>query len=249
MDCEEISVAISDHIATLTLNRPQRLNAYTPDMGQELMTSMRQLLKDPDVHALILTGAGRGFCAGADREFLDGRRGRNGYALGEEPFISEFAAELAYAAKPLIGAVNGPAFGIGVTMLLPFDVRIASDNAAFGFPFAKLNIVPGLGCSYFLPRIVGAAVARELILTGATVDAKRALRIGLVNEVVENDRLLPRALEIAALMGGNDPEVVQSCKRVLNLGANGSLPEAMVCERQESSRLRNLQLAAARQKK
>lgn len=245
MEYEEISVEVSDHVATLTLNRPRRLNAYTPDMGQELMTAMRQLLKDPAVHALVLTGAGRGFCAGADREFLDGRRGRNGYALGEEPFISEFAAELAYAAKPLIGAVNGPAVGIGVTMLLPFDVRIASDGAAFGFPFVKLNIVPGLGCSYFLPRLVGVATARELILTGATIDARRALQIGLVNEVVDSADLLPRALEIAALMGRIDPQVMQSCKRVLNLGANGSLPEAMACERQESSRLRNLQLAAA----
>lgn len=245
MEYEEIGVDISDHVATLTLNRPQRLNAYTPDMGQELMTAMRQLLKDPAVHALVLTGAGRGFCAGADREFFDGRRGRNGYALGEEPFINEFAAELAYASKPLIGAVNGPAVGIGVTMLLPFDVRIASDGAAFGFPFVKLNIVPGLGCSYFLPRLVGAAAARELILTGAMVDARRALQIGLVNEVVDSTRLLPRAQEIAALMGRNDPQVMQSCKRVLNLGANGSLPEAMACERQESSRLRNLQLAAA----
>lgn len=249
MDYEEINVDISDHIATLTLNRPGRLNAYTPDMGQELMTVMRQLLKDPDVYALVLTGSGRGFCAGADREFFDGRRGRNGYALGEEPFISEFAAELAYAAKPLIGAVNGPAIGIGVTMLLPFDVRIASSDATFGFPFVKLNIVPGLGCSYFLPRIVGGSVARELILTGATIDAQRALQIGLVNEVVGSGQLLPRALEIAGAMGRSDPQVIQSCKRVLNLGANGSLPEAMACERQESSRLRNLQLAAAAREK
>jgi enoyl-CoA hydratase/carnithine racemase len=243
--CEELSVAIDDHVAILTLNRPQRLNAYTPDMGQELMTTMRQLLKDSDVHALILTGSGRGFCAGADREFLDGKRGRNGYALGEEPFINEFAAELAYAAKPLIGAVNGPAFGIGATMLLPFDMRIASSSASFGFPFVKLNIVPGLGCSYFLPRLVGAATAREIILTGATVDAQRALQIGLVNEVVEPEQLLPRAIEIARLMGRHHSQVVQSCKRVLNLGANGSLPEAMACERQESARLRNLQIAAA----
>ena len=242
---EEISVEIDDHIATLTLNRPQRLNAYTPDMGQELMTAMRHLLKDPDVFALVLTGAGRGFCAGADRDFLDGKTGRNGYALGEEPFINEFAAELAYAAKPLIAAVNGPAVGIGVTMLLPFDIRIASTNASFGFPFVKLNIVPGLGCSYFLPRLVGAANARQLILTGASVDAQRALQIGLINEVVDGAQLLPRALAIARLMGRHNPQVVQSCKRVLNLGANGSLPEAMACERQESKRVRNLQLAAA----
>lgn len=245
MEYQEIQVGISAGIATLTLNRPQRLNAYTPDMGEELVAAIRQLMKDDTVRALILTGSGRGFCAGADRDFLDGKRSASGYLLGEEPFINEFAAELAYAPKPLIGAVNGPAMGIGATMLLPFDVRIAAASARFGFPFVKLGIVPGLGCSYFLPRLVGVTRARELILSGATLDAERALQIGLVSEVVADAALLARANEIAAAMACHEPEVVESCKRVLNLGSNGSLPEAMACERQESNRLRRLRGGAA----
>lgn len=240
MDYQEIIVSVSEGIATVTLNRPDRRNAYTPDMGEELVTAIRGLLKDEAVRALILTGAGTGFCAGADRDFLDGKRSRSGHLLGEEPFISEFAAELAYAPKPLIGAVNGPAIGIGANMLLPLDVRIASTSARFGFPFVKLGIVPGLGSSYFLPRLVGNSCARELILSGATVDAARALRIGLVNELVEGPALMARARDIAKTMACHQPAVIESCKRVLNLGSNGSLPEAMACERQESKRLRQL---------
>src|SRR5690606_30787315 len=103
-------------------------------------------------------------------------------------------------------------------MLLPFDVRIASNQASFGFPFVKLGIVPGLGSSYFLPRLVGNSCARELILSGATVDAARALRIGLVNELVEPPLLLARAREIAKTMACHQPAVIESCKRILNLG-------------------------------
>jgi enoyl-CoA hydratase/carnithine racemase len=246
MDYQDIRVSIADGIATLTLHRPQRLNAYTPDMGVELVAAIRRLLKDDSVRALVLTGSGRGFCAGADRDFLGGKRGSSGFLLGEEPFINEFAAELAYAAKPLIGAVNGVAMGIGATMLLPFDVRIAAAGASFGFPFVKLGIVPGLGCSYFLPRLVGVARARELILSGATIDAERALQIGLVNEVVADDALPARANAVAAAMACHDAPVVESCKRVLNLGSNGSLPEAMACERQESNRLQRLRAGAGK---
>lgn len=246
MDYQDIRVAVADGIATITLQRPQRLNAYTPDMGVELVAAIRQLLKDDAVRALILTGSGRGFCAGADRDFLSGKRGSSGFLLGEEPFINEFAAELAYAAKPLIGAVNGVAMGIGANMLLPFDVRIAAASASFGFPFVKLGIVPGLGSSYFLPRLVGVARARELILSAATIDARQALQIGLVNEVVADGELLPRAQALAAAMACHDAPVVESCKRVLNLGSNGSLPEAMACERQETKRLQQLRAAGGK---
>ncbi len=245
MDYREITAVVSDHVAVLTLNRPQRLNAYTPDMGQELMTAMCEMLSDERVRALILTGSGRGFCAGADREFLDGKCGRNGYALGDEPFITEFAAELGDTTKPLIAAVNGPAVGIGATMLLAFDMRLGSNTASFGFPFAKLGIVPGLGSSYFLPRLVGDACARELILTGATVEAARALQIGLLNEVVDAERLLPRAREIALGMAQHDPQVIESCKRVLTRGANSTLRDAMACERQEVDRLRRMRSTPA----
>lgn len=239
-DYQEISYAVNEGIATIVLNRPQRLNAYTPDMGEELVHAIRGALKDEAVRALIVTGAGRAFCAGADRDFLKGERGRSGYLLGEEPFISEFASEMAYAAKPIIAAVNGAATGIGTTMLLPFDLRIATEQASFGFPFVGLGIVPGLGASYFLPRLVGTAKARELMLSGTTVNASEALNIGLVSAVVPADQLGAAAIEAARAMICHSPEAIEACKRVLNVGANASLPEAMAFERQESARLRRL---------
>lgn len=239
-DYQEITVSADQGIATITLNRPRRLNAYTPDMGEELVHAIRACLKDSDIRALIVTGAGRAFCAGADRDFLQGKRGRSGYLLGEEPFISEFASEMAYAAKPIIAAVNGLATGIGTTMLLPFDLRIAAEEASFGFPFVSLGIVPGLGTSYFLPQLVGVAKARELILSGATVSADEAREIGLITSVVPADRLSEAAIEAALSMTRHSPAAIEACKRVLNVGANASLPEAMAFERQESARLRRL---------
>lgn len=238
MNYEEILVEVADGIAVVTLNRPRRLNAYTPDMGEELVTALRRLLKDDKVRAVVLTGAGRGFCAGADREYLDGKRGRCGYVLGEEPFIRDFAAELAYAGKPLIAAINGIATGIGLTMVLPFDVRVATNEAAFGFPFVKLDIVPGLGSTFFLPRLIGVARTRELILSAATVDAQQALAMGLISEVVPAEQLLHRAVAVAQSMACHEPSVIEACKRALILGENASLPEAMAYERLESRKLR-----------
>ena len=237
MTWREIRASTEDGVATITLARPARLNAYTPDMGEELVAALRAALRADDVSAIILTGEGRGFCAGADRDFVDGRQGRLGFRLGEEYFLQGFAEELARAEKPLIAAINGAAIGIGVTMTLPFDVRIASHDAYFGFPFVKLGVVPGMGSTHLLPRLVGHGAARWLMLGSVTLKAEEALRFSLVNEVVEPDALPKRALALARSFLGGNGEIVASCKRMLNAVEQDALAMAISREKFEIKRM------------
>jgi 2-(1,2-epoxy-1,2-dihydrophenyl)acetyl-CoA isomerase len=237
MSFQDIEVSARDGVAIVTLTRPDRLNAYTPDMGEELVTAIRAQLADDAVRAIVLTGAGRGFCAGADRDVATGQRGRFGYRLGEEPFLRGFAAELAQAEKPTIAAINGPAVGLGATMTLPFDFRIASEGASFGFPFARLGLMPGMGATFLLPHLVGRTAARRILLSGASLDAAEALRAGLVSEVVAPGDLLPRALALAASLTGKDARIIAALKRVLNAVDQVALAAAIAREQAEISRL------------
>ena len=231
----EILAAASHGVGTITLNRPGRLNAYTPDMGDELVDALRAMIADPAIAAIVVTGAGRAFCAGADRAFLDGSRGRNGLRIGEEFFITGFAAELFAAEKPLIAAVNGAAVGIGATMLLPFDIRIAAPAASFGFPFPRLGLMPGMGSTCFLPHVVGEARARQILLTGATLDAAAALNAGLVTEVCDDP--LARAETLARAMADADRNALAAMKRALGRDIAPTLTLAIEAERRESAAL------------
>ena len=232
-------------VATISLARPARLNAYTPDMGEELVTALRAAWRADDVGAIILTGEGRGFCAGADRSFVDGRVGRLGFRLGEEYFLQGFAQEMASAEKTLIAAINGAAVGIGVTMTLPFDIRIASHEASFGFPFVKLGVVPGMGSTHLLQRLVGHGAARWLMLGGATLDAEAALRLGLVNELVAPGALLGRAQALARSCLGGNREIVASCKRMLNAVEHDALAMAISREKYEIKRMSEMRASGA----
>jgi enoyl-CoA hydratase/carnithine racemase len=234
---ETLRLDVADAVATLTLDRPERLNAYTPEMGEALVGAIRGLLADEAVRAIVLTGAGRGFCAGADRACLDGPVGASGYRLGEEPFLRGFAIELSQAEKPLIAAVNGPAVGIGVTMILPFDVRIASVRASFDFPFARLGLAPGMGASFFLPRLVGPAAAKRILLSGARLDAAQALAAGLVSEIVEPDALLARAHALALSLIGRDAAIIAALKRVLGAVDRAAIAQAVAAEQAEIAHL------------
>jgi len=191
MTYSEIKHVINNRKSMITLNRPSRLNAYTPDMGDEIIAAFREDVIDSNVDVIILKASGKGFCAGADKDFLLGNKvSKKGIKLGKDEFITSFVRELSKCPKPLVAVVNGVAVGIGVTMILPFDIRIASAEASFSFPFTKLGILPGLGSSYYLPALVGASKAKELVLTGSTIDAHEALRIGLVNKVVASKDLV-----------------------------------------------------------
>jgi 2-(1,2-epoxy-1,2-dihydrophenyl)acetyl-CoA isomerase len=237
-----VLLEVEGGVATLTLNRPEKLNAYTTEMGEEATHAFRACRDDGAVRAVVLTGAGRGFCAGVDLEHLKahqaGGKAGSGPRLGEEDFLRKLPLELASYPKPLIAAVNGAAIGVGVTMILPCDIRIAAEGAKLGLTFTKLGILPGLGSTHLLPRIVGRARALELVLTARVVAAREALEMGLVNRVVAADVLLQEARSMAAAMAEAPPEVLAAAKDLLNRGAASTLAEAMLAEQAKSAELR-----------
>jgi enoyl-CoA hydratase/carnithine racemase len=232
-----------DAVATLTLNRPEVLNAYQPQMGDELVQAFRAARDDDGIRAVILTGAGRAFCAGVDLRFMKEHAariaaGEDLVPLGEEHFVRGFPEELAAFPKPVIAAVNGPAIGVGVTMSLPCDVRLAAEGATFGLPFAKLGMLPGLGSTHLLPRIVGLANALELVLTARVIEAGEADAMGLVNRVVPPGKLMDEARALAGLAAACEPAAVAAAKQALHFGASASLREAIAQERARSGALR-----------
>ena len=211
-----ITYEVADGVATITLHRPEKLNAFTIRMQQELCAAIDLVDADPEVRAVVLTGSGRAFCAGADlappaddapREYEpDGRlRDEGGRAT-----LRFFACT-----KPMIGAINGPAVGIGVTMTLPLDVRLASTSAKFGFVFAKRGLVPEAASSWFLPRVVGISQAMEWCATGRIFGPDEALAGGLVRSVHEPDDLLPAAHALAQEMADGTSQTSVSMTRAL----------------------------------
>jgi 2-(1,2-epoxy-1,2-dihydrophenyl)acetyl-CoA isomerase len=236
----QIQVDTSEGIATLTLARPDKLNAFTATMGDELLAAFRAAQGDAAVRAIVLAGSGRAFCAGVDLEAMkdEAERAR----ISKSKFISHFPLEVARCEKPTICAMHGSAIGVGVTMALPFDIRIAAEGTKLGLTFAKLGILPGLGSAHLLPRLVGRARARELVLSARVVEAAEAERIGLVNRVVPADALQASARELAATFAGYDPAVLAHAKRLLEFGEQASLAEAL-----ENDPKINASLQAARQ--
>jgi 2-(1,2-epoxy-1,2-dihydrophenyl)acetyl-CoA isomerase len=228
--------------ATITLHRPDKLNAYTTEMGDEVVDAFARARDDAAVRAVILTGTGRAFCAGVDLDHLKahmaGGNASSKAKLGEEDFLRKLPLDLLAYPKPVIAAINGPAIGVGVTMLLPCDVRIAAENAKLGVTFAKLGLLPGLGSTHLLPRLVGMAKALELVLTARVIDAREAHEIGLVNRVVPPGALLAEALAMAEAMAACKPEVLAAAKAALHFGAGASMAEAMKNEQEASARLR-----------
>lgn len=238
MDYREIRVQREGPVALLWLSRPSVLNAYTPDMGDEIVHACRALAADEGVRALVFTGEGRAFCAGADRAFLQGERSGSGLRLGEEHFITGFAEELAALPLLTVAAINGAAAGIGVTMTLAMDLRIADEAAPMVLNFAELGILPGLGSTWFLPRLVGSARARELLLARRRITGAEAATLGLVNHALPAARVLPHALELAASAAACSRRVVGTIKQALGAGENGTLAEAMHTERTLAAALR-----------
>jgi enoyl-CoA hydratase/carnithine racemase len=203
----EIRYDVAEHVATITLHRPDKLNAFTATMMHELIEAFDRVDADDDVRAVIVTGEGRGFCAGADLSSGGDTFARGGSDVQTEVGVPRdggglVALRIFECAKPVIGAINGPAVGVGVTMTLPMDIRLASTAARFGFVFARRGIVPEACSSWFLPRLVGISQAAEWCYTGRVFAAEEALAGGLVRSIHEPDDLLPAAraiaLEIAA---------------------------------------------------
>lgn len=242
MTYQDILFDVADGVATITLNRPAKLNAYTTEMGEEVTHAFRDVQRDPDVRAVILTGAGKAFCAGADLEHLkaheQGKNVSKGPRLGEEDFLRKLPLEICDFPKPVIAAINGHAVGVGMTMAMPCDVRIAAEDAKLGFVFGRLGILPGLGSTHLLPRLVGMARAQELVLTAKKILGAEAAAIGLVNRAVPKDEVLEVARALALEMAELDPIVLAYAKRALYYGDAHSMAEAMKNEQRQSALLK-----------
>jgi enoyl-CoA hydratase/carnithine racemase len=236
LDFEQIRYEAADGVLTITLNRPDRLNAFTETMMNELLAAFDAADADDDVRAVIVTGEGRGFCAGADLE----RGGetfdwRERAASGDVPRDGggRVVLRIYDSLKPVIAAINGPAVGVGITMTLPMDIRLAAHGAKIGFVFARRGIVPEAASSWFLPRLVGISQAMEWVATGRVFDADEALAGGLVRSVHSPDDLLPFAHALAREIADNAAPVSVALARKLLWRGLGA-PHPMHAHRADS---------------
>ncbi|MBW2316960.1 MAG: enoyl-CoA hydratase [Deltaproteobacteria bacterium] len=236
---EQILYEVEDPIATITLNRPERLNAWTDRMGDELRHAVAAAETDPNVVAIVITGGGRGFCAGADLKGLEaisaGDRSREASTeLAAEP--GDATADLSFRGpytflmsvrKPVIAAINGPCAGMAVPIALCADLRFASDRAVFTTAFVQRGLIAEWGISWLLPRLVGTAHAMDLILSARKIDAAEAERIGLVNRVLPHDELLPHVRDYAVHLAENcSPTSMMVMKRQIYQDLTKSLEDA-----------------------
>jgi 2-(1,2-epoxy-1,2-dihydrophenyl)acetyl-CoA isomerase len=234
MAFEQVLYEKSDGVATITLNRPDRMNAFTDVMIREWAEALEDARLDGEVRAVIVTGAGRGFCAGAD---LRGGVNEASQTQGTVSAASRrnwlrdsvhyVPREVALLDKPYIAAVNGAAVGAGMDMVSMADIRIAAEEARFAMTYVKVGIVPGDGGCYYLPRIVGLAKALELIWTGDFIDAQEALRIGYVSQVVPQAELLPAARALAGRIAAGPAVAIQLAKRLVYRGFTQDIGEAL----------------------
>jgi enoyl-CoA hydratase/carnithine racemase len=210
MEPEQITTEVDERILTITLNRPDRLNAWTPTMGRELIEAFDRADADDEVRAIVITGAGRGFCAGADLAAGGDTFRREEQGAGDpvpRDGGGRFTLRVFDSTKPVIAAINGPAVGVGATMTLPMDIRLASEDARIGFVFARRGIVPEACSSWFLPRVVGISRAMEWVATGRVFSAQEALEGGLVRSVHPAGELLDAARALAREIADNSAPV------------------------------------------
>lgn len=230
MTFETIKFELTDGVALVTLNRPEALNATNDQLYRELSGLLRDLANNVEVGCVVLTGAGRGFCAGADVKSMDpdmkplARRKRHRWIL------SDVLLPLFNLEKPVIAAVNGPAVGAGFNLALAADIVIASEAAVFSQIFTRLALVPDLGGMYLLTRVVGLNKAKELCFTARKVDANEAHALGIVNRVVPADRLLAEALQLAKQIAAGPATSLAMIKMLLNKASTATLDQMLEYE-------------------
>ncbi len=232
---DQLLVEQDGYVVTITLNRPERLNAISRDMLNELSAKMVEADKDPDVRCIILTGAGRGFCSGldlidtSDRMDESGSVGGGGSNRPRQLFDLRDAPinVMWHTDTPIICAINGAAAGYGMDMTLLCDIRIMAENAKLAAVTAKRNVVPESGGTWLLPRLVGWAKAAELYYRGRTIDAQESVEMGIVNTVVPNDELMDTARQWAEEIAENAPMAVQTTKRMMRMGMEESYDTAV----------------------
>lgn len=232
MSYENLLYEAHEHVATLTLNRPEKLNALNAGLRQDLGDALQEAQNDDKVRVVLLTGSGRGFCSGAD--LTSGARGASAERqpsqndlLDDLGWVGRQALAIYQLDKPTIGVMNGVAAGAGMSLSLGCDMRIGSENARFKTVFIERNLSPDSGMSFFLPRIVGYSRAAELIYTSRMVGAEEALNIGLLNQLVDHESLLDAAYDLAGQMTVWPPLALRTSKRVLQHNNEVELDDAI----------------------
>ena len=228
MSFQQITVTVEDQIATVTLNRPDKLNAWTPIMGAELQRAFQQIDRDRDVRVAIFTGAGeRAFCAGADMDFFSSQISAGGgtgtnESGGGPARVTDFPLLMTRLSKPTIAALNGYALGVGATMPLLCDVRIAAHEAKIGFLFGRMGVMAELGSTFLLPRLVGVARAAELMFTGKMFDAAECAHMGVINRAVPRGDLMDTARALANEMKQCAPLSLMLTRQALYQGLDST---------------------------
>lgn len=239
MQLKVVRYQVTDRVGVVTLNRPERLNAWTGRMHTEYRWALAQADADPSVRVIVVTGAGRGFCAGADRAALEGHAGRGGYDPGTPDDIprpgfgveAEFDHDFAYhfgLTKPTIAAINGPAAGVGLVLACYCDLRWAAAGAKLTTSHGRLGLPAEYGLSWLLPRLIGLTRANDLLLSSRVVLAEEALELGLVNRVVGADELMPAVLDYAAhLAEGVSPASLRATRHQIYRDLHGGVGAAV----------------------
>jgi enoyl-CoA hydratase/carnithine racemase len=226
--------------AVLALNRPDALNSMNPAMGEQLERAVEELRRDEDLRAVVLTGVGKAFCAGGDLSMLARDAGAEGIdeeGMGATPreFYDRFLS-IRRLPVPTIAAINGPAIGAGLCLALACDLRVAASGATLGMTFVRVGIHPGMGATFWIPTLVGVAMAWELLFTGRLIDAAEAHRIGLVNRVVTRDHVLEEARALASEIALAAPVAVRLLKETLRGSLDEGLERALEMESRQQAR-------------
>ncbi len=233
MQFEALLLDIADGVATITLNRPERLNALSPAMRLEIHDAVTHCDGNGDVRVMVFTGAGRGFCSGGDVKTMNEANAAGASSALQDklaPARDRAVLALRNSPKPIIAAVNGPAAGAGMNVALACDIRIASTQAKFAQSFVRRGLHPDWGGTYFLPRVVGMAKACELIFTGKIITAQEALALGIISQLVEPDALMDTVRELAGAIAAGPPVAIRLAKRALYRNVDSSLREALEFE-------------------
>lgn len=234
MSTSPILYAVADRLGTITLNRPEVMNALGGTMREDLLASLEQAERDPEVRCVIITGAGAAFCAGGDIASMVEMQNRNDASVLAQRMtlggkVVQFIRQMT---KPVIAAINGAAAGAGMNLALACDIRYGSDRARFAESFVKIGLVPDWGGHYLLTQLVGTSRALELIMTGDRIDAEEAYRLGLINRIFPHDSFSEEVRKFATRLAEGPAETLAQIKRGVYLGATGTLAETLAHEEQ-----------------
>jgi len=228
MEYKTIELIKEEEIAFIYLNRPDVLNALNETMKEELIHALRDTEGDNDIRVLILSGRGRGFCAGANlTRFMEIQKGDREDKKKSRFGSVDFPRAFSQYPKPIIAAINGPAYGFGFTVTLTCDIRLASEKAKFSLAFVRIGVTPEFCSSYFLPRLIGYGKAAELVFTARPFDAHEALEMGAIHYVIPHRRLMPEAKKIAKQIAAMPPGAVQKSKVILRHGMQSTLDQVI----------------------